>query len=158
LASRKPTERKVDALRENGSLHPKADSVTDELFRTVDFFDPHDMLQVKYEMVRRVRIEGEGVTGAAQSFGVSRPTVYQALSAFERGGLGALLPRRPGPRGAHKLTVEVVDFLVSTIAEEPDLRSVDLASRVREHFDVSVHPRTVERALRRREKKQAILP
>ena len=83
----------------------------DELFVTTEFFDPNDLLQVKYEMVRRVRDEGQPISHAARVFGFSRPTVYQALSAFEQGGLAALLPQRPGPRRAHKLSEEVVDFL-----------------------------------------------
>ena len=59
-------------------------------FATDTFFDPRDLVQVKYEMLRRVQSEGHSVTGAATAFGFSRPSFYQALSAFEEGGLAGL--------------------------------------------------------------------
>lgn len=154
MAARKRAQRKADALRDHSSLNPRPEAVDDELFETADFFDPRDLLQVKYEMVRRVRVDGEGVSHAAQQFGFSRPTVYQALSAFEQGGLAALLPRRPGPRRAHKLNEEVVEFLVRKLDEEPELRADDLVCVLQERFGLSVHPRSIERALRRGEKKR----
>jgi transposase len=152
LATRKPSKRKLEALREHGCLNPRPEVVNDELFVTSDFFDPHDLLQVKYEMVRRVRLERQRVSHAARLFGFSRPTVYQALSAFERGGLAGLVPQRPGPRRAHKLNEEVVDFLEDTLAGTPDLGAGELATAVEERFGLSVHPRSVARALERRKK------
>jgi len=154
VTKRKPTKGKLEALREHGCLNPRPESVNDELFVTTDFFDPHDLLQVKYEMVRRVCVEGQQVSVAARVFGCSRPTVYQALSAFEQGGLAALRPQRPGPRRAHKLSEEVVDFLESVLADTPQLRVGELAVAVRERFGLSIHPRSVQRALVRREKKR----
>jgi transposase len=154
LATRKPSRRKLDALRKHGCICPKPEAVDDELFVTIDFFDPRDLLQVKYEMVRRVRVEGQRVSHAARSFGFSRPTVYQALSAFERGGLVALLPQKSGPRRAHKLSEEVVDFLECTLADKPETEAGELVVAVQERFGLSVHPRSIERALRRREKKR----
>jgi transposase len=154
LTTRKPPPRKIQSLRRHGCLNPRPEAIDDELFHSMEFFDPHDLLQVKYEMVRRVRLEGQQISHTARSFGVSRPTVYQALSAFEQGGLPALLPRRPGPRRAHKLSEEVVDFLERTLADEPNCGAAELAVAVGERFGLSVHPRSVERALRRREKKR----
>lgn len=153
MATHKPTQRKLEALREHGCLNPKPELVHDELFVTTDFFDPNDLLQVKYEMVRRVQVEGQRVSHAARNFGFSRPTVYQALSAFEQGGLAALRPQRPGPRRAHKLSEEVVDFLEGVLADTPHLGASELVVAVQERFGLSVHPRSVKRALLRREKK-----
>ncbi len=152
MATRKPTKRKLDALRDHGSLNPKPEVVKDELFLTTDFFDPHDLLQVKYEMVRSVRVEGQQVSHVSRVFGFSRPTVYQALSAFEQGGLAALLPQRPGPRRAHKLSDEVVDFLEGALADTPHLGAGELVTAVEKRFGLSVHPRSVARALVRRKK------
>ncbi len=154
MATRTPSQRKLEALRQHGCVNPKPEGVDDELFVTADFFDPHDLLQVKYEMVRRVRLEGHRVSHAARTFGCSRPTVYQALTAFEGGGLPALLPRKPGPRRAHKLSEEVVDFLERTLGDKPDSAAGELVVAVRERFGLSVHPRCVERALMRRKKKR----
>jgi len=145
--------RKHEALRKHGCLNPRPESVVDELFVATDFFDAHDLLQVKYEMVRRVRVDRQRVRDTASNFGFSRPTVYQALSAFELGGLAALLPQKPGPRRAHKFSEEVVNYLERTLANEPDLPAGDMAVALQERFGLAVHPRSIERALRRREKK-----
>jgi hypothetical protein len=48
-------------------------------FLEEDFFDAHDLAQVKYEMLRRVRREGTRVSQAASSFGCSRPSFYGLL-------------------------------------------------------------------------------
>ena len=155
MAKTKPPDPKPDALRLYGSLNAHPDRVQDPLFATTDFFDARDLVQVKYEMVRRVRIDGHPVSRSAAAFGFSRPTLYQAHAAVARGGLAALVPKKPGPRRAHKLSPEVVDFLHRARAVEPSLRPPELARRVRARFGRTVHPRSVERALARREKKRA---
>lgn len=146
-----PKER---ALREEGVLNPEPEGVTDERFGREAFFDPRDLVQVKYEMVRRVRAEGATVTEAAETFGFSRPTFYEAKRALEEEGLPGLLPKRPGPKGAHKLTMEVMGFIDELRAGNPGIDSVELSRRVAERFGRSVHPRSIERALARREKKR----
>jgi transposase len=145
---------KVDALRKRGCLHPHADRVRDDAFASGEFFDPRDVVQVKYEMLRRVRVDGSPVSRAATDFGFSRPSFYHAQDAFEQGGLAALVPRKPGPRRAHKLNEEVVDFVVRALEQDDSLRSPDLAVLVLEEFGLTVHPRSIERALKRREKKR----
>src|SRR5207244_45227 len=92
-------------------LNPRPEAVADQAFTAgPEFFDARDLVQVKYEMVRRVRAEGQPVTAAAAAFGFSRPSYYQAAAAVDAGGLAALVPARPGPRRAHKLTAEVIAF------------------------------------------------
>jgi transposase len=154
MAKTKPPDPKPDALRRHGSLNPHPGRVQDPLFATTDFFDARDLVQVKYEMVRRVRVDGQPVSRSAAAFGVSRPTLYQAQAALARGGLAALVPKKPGPRRSHKLSPEVVDFLDRARAEAPALRAPELARRVRVQFGRTVHPRSIERALARREKKR----
>jgi len=155
MAKTKPPDPKPAALRLHGSLNTHPDRVQDPLFAGADFFDARDLVQVKYEMVRRVRVDGHPVSRSAAAFGVSRPTLYQAQAALARGGLAALVPRKPGPRCSHKLSPEVVDFLHQARAKDPSLRSPELARRVRARFGRTVHPRSVERALARRDKKRA---
>ena len=113
-----PMDAKREALRRQGTLHPRPKDVTDALFRSHEFFDPRDLVQVRYEMLRRVRVEGLSVTKAAAAFGFSRPAFYQAQAAYQRHGLPGLVPRRPGPRHAHKLSDEVVDFVLRQRARE----------------------------------------
>jgi transposase len=144
---------KLDALRESGTLNLRAARVADEAFRAGDFFDARDLVQVKYEMLRRVRVERAPVTRAAETFGVSRPTFYQAQAAFERAGLGGLVPRKRGRRSAHKLTPEVMAYVTETRAREPQ-PTTGLVRQIQERFGVTVHPRSLERALGREEKKR----
>ena len=148
-----PKDPKQEALRRQGTLHRRSAQVTDELFRKSDFFDPCDLLQVKYEMLRRVRVEGRPIRRVAQEFGFSRLSVYQARSAFHRAGLVGLLPAKRGPRGAHKLNKEVMAFVEEVRQQDRSLGAAELARRIRARFALVVHPRSIERALQRREKK-----
>lgn len=149
MARRRGEDPKVAALREARALNPRPEAVTDEAFAAEEFLDARDLVQVKYEMVRRVRVEGAPVSAAAASFGFSRPSWYAAAAALDEGGLPGLLRARPGPRRAHKLTGEIVAFLSAALAADPALRAAELAGRVEESFGVVVHPRSVERALER---------
>jgi transposase len=149
VVARKKPDPKAEALRESRALNPRPEAVTDEAFASSDFFDARDLVQVKYEMLRRVREEGVSVSSAAAAFGLSRQSYYQASAALGEGGLPGLLPGKPGPRAAHKLTGEVVEYLRGLVAADPGLRSAELAEAVAQRFGIRVHPRSVERALAR---------
>lgn len=147
------SDSKSKALRQYGSLNPHPEKVSDALFHDEPFFDARDLVLVKYEMLRRVRVDGFSITQATTAFGFSRPAFYQAQATFKEQGLPGLIPKRPGPRRAHKLSEEVIDFVEGLLLEDETLRSAELASAIEEHFEVSVHPRSVERAIARRRKK-----
>jgi len=138
---------KVQALRTAGALHPRPSTVADPAFAAHPFFDPRDLVQVKYEMVRRVQVDGHAVTQAAASFGFSRPAFYAAQSALAHGGLPALLPQRPGPRRRHKVRPEILAFLQQARTDEPSVRTHELVERAQAQFGVRLHLRTVERVL-----------
>ena len=154
MVARRRWDAKLEALRQSGTVNPRPERVRDELFLQVEFFDARDLVQVKYEMIRRVRVEGASVTDAAETFGMSRPSFYAAQAALTRGGLAALLPRKRGPRGGYKLIPEIVRFLNELRATGTSLAASQLVPMVEERFGVEVHPRTVERALGRLEKKR----
>ena len=154
MARKKPNPAKIESLQRQGTLNLRPEQVTDPLFQDRDFFDPHDLVQVKYEMLRRVEVDRLPVSQAATAFGFSRPTFYQARFDFEQGGLPGLIPKKPGPRTAHKFTPEIVDFIRGEQQANASLRAGDLVERVRERFGVVVHPNSVDRALRRQEKKR----
>ena len=154
MSKAKPSDPKLAALRQQGCLNPHPQKVADPLFASSDFFDARDLVQVKYEMVRRVRVDGQPVSHSAAAYGFSRPSFYQAQRGLDRGGLAALVPRKPGPRRSHKLSADVMEFLQRERSTDPSLRPPDLARRVLERFGRKVHPRSIERALTRQEKKR----
>ena len=100
-----PEDPKVTALRESRCLNPHPGQVTDPAFLTEEFFDARDAVQVKYEMVRAVTLDGAPVTATAAAFGYSQAVVLPG-----RRRPGGLRPGRPGagqaraPRGpqAHR--------------------------------------------------------
>jgi transposase len=145
---------KLEALREGGSLNPRPQDVTDPLFANGSFFDPRDLVQVKYEMLRRVQSEGHSVTRAATAFGFSRPSFYQALSALEQDGLAGLVPHKRGPKQAHKLTYEVMGFMTEIRQKRPEVRIAELMRLLQERFGITVHPRSIQRGLLRHQKKR----
>lgn len=153
-AAAKRRDEKISALRGAHALNGRPQAVSDPAFSSGNpFFDRADLVQVKYEMVRRVAAESAAVTQTAAAFGFSRPSFYAIQAVFERGGLPALLPQRPGPRHAHKLGEEVVDLLERERAADPSANAAGLAAILRERLGFSVHPRSIERALERRRKK-----
>ena len=147
--ARRRVDAKEESLRAARALNPRPEAVADAAFAGSEFLDARDLVQVKYEMVRRVRVEGEPVASAAQAFGFSRPSWYAAAAALDEDGLPGLLPARPGPRRAHKLTEEVVADLRAALDDDPALRTADLVARVEACFGLRVHPRSIERALAR---------
>jgi transposase len=123
--------------------------VRDANFAGSEFFDARDLVQVKYEMVRRVRVDGQSVAASARAFGFSRPAYYAAARAVDDAGLAGLIPERPGPRRGHKLTQEVVAFAAEMRREDPSLDTAAVVEAIWSRIGVRVHPRSVQRALAR---------
>lgn len=146
------TKRK--ALKRQGTLNPRPGQIKNPLFQSNEFFDPDDMIQVKYEMLRQVHVEQQPVTQAAKAFGFSRPSFYQAKLAFEQNGLPGLIPQKRGPRSGHKLTAGVMEFLNQARAKDSSLRTDDLLQMVKDKFGVVVHTRSMERQLLRQKKRR----
>src|SRR6266496_5506206 len=146
---------KETALAAARCLNPHPEQVRDPGFLSSDFFDVRDVVQVKYEMVRKVKAEGAPVTTAAAAFGYSRPSYYEAAAALERSGLEGLVPARPGPRGPHKLTGQILTWAEQQLAASPGLRPAQLVPLIQESFGVRVHPRSVEKALARRRERHS---
>jgi transposase len=145
---------KRQALRRQGVLNPRSQDVQHELFQNSNFFDPEDLVQVKYEMLRQVGIDQQSISASAEAFGFSRPSFYQAQSAFQQAGLAGLLPEKRGPRSGHKLTAEVMEFISRVQTADALLSLAQLAQAVQEQFGLSVHPRSIDRQLRRQKKQR----
>ena len=140
-------DQKMLELKRTGTLNPHPDTITDRLFEENPFFDPRDLLQVRYEMLRRHTAENMSILDAAAAFGVSRPTFYQAQAAFTQSGLAGLLPSPRGPKGGHKVTAEVLDYVKTLRAEDPSVTTVQCVQAVQQRFGITIHRRSIERAL-----------
>ena len=145
---------KVVSLKKHGTLNPQPEKVKHALFQESNFFDPRDLVQVKYEMVRQVDIDNQPVAASARAFGFSRPSFYQAQTSFRREGLAGLVPRKRGPRRAHKLNLEVMAFISESQTALPAVGYGELSSLVQEKFGIRIHPRSIERRLLRGKKQQ----
>ena len=139
----------AEVLRKQDALNTQPERVEEPLFSDSPFFDPKDLVQLRYEMLRAVSEDGRHVSEVTVRFGCSRPTYYKSRNDFEDEGLIGLLPRKRGPRGGHKLTDDVLDFVEEQLREDNSLAGVDLAKRVRRRFGVAVYASSVRRALRR---------
>lgn len=135
------------ALEAAGLLHPRPEAVTAEPFRSGrPFFFAEDKVQVKYEMLRAVHVDGMTVSAAAAAHGYSRAEFYLVDRAFAERGMAGLVDARRGRRGPTKLSGEIVEFLQQAPGDQS---GAALAREVSERFGVDLHRRTVERARRR---------
>ena len=141
---------KSETLLQEGTLNSSPEKVRDPKFLAHEFFDPRDLVQVKYEMLRRVSVENVRVTEATADYGVSRPTFYQAQEKFAEAGIAGLVPRKRGPRGPHKLQGEAWRFVENQVVSGEPIRGRQLAALIRQKFGLVIHPRTIERALARK--------
>lgn len=143
---------KLEVLKKHGALNPHPERVKDLLFEQEEFFDPHDLVQTKYEMLRRVQKDRQSITHVSANFGFSRLSFYRIQSVFEEGGLIGIIPQQRGPKQGHKLSNEVMQFIEKSIEKDKSLRARRLKDLVKEHFGITIHPRSIERALSRRKK------
>ena len=153
MAKPKRRDPKSEALAQDGVLNPNPEVVRDALFTSNPFFDAKDLIQVRYEMVRRHQVDGLAISEAAAAFGVTRPTFYKAQSALRTVGLAGLLPSRRGPKDAHKVSAEVVAFAIELKAAKPEVTTPQCLDAIKSRFGVKVHRRSLERALARKKKR-----
>jgi transposase len=149
---------KTDRLRELGALNPRPQGGRAGWFDSAGFFDANDLVQVKYEMLRDARQDGITKPEAASLFGLSRPTFYMAEAAYARDGISGLLPQPRGPKTAHKLTPEVMTIIDEHHRGGGPIQARALAQLVHQQLGLSVHPRSIERAIARKKKRWRIAP
>jgi len=147
------SDKKLQSLKQHGSLNPRPEKVRHELFAKDDFFDRHDLVQLKYEMLRSVRHDHQSISQASKDFGLSRVSFYQALDSFEQQGVVGLSPQKRGPKTPHKLTWEVMAYIEQAMAEDPTLTPLEISRIVEKKFAKTLHPRTIEKATEGKRKK-----
>jgi transposase len=69
---------------------------------------------------------------------------------LHQAGVEGLLPQKRGPKKPRKLTAEVRRYLEELVGSAPDLKAAVLVQRVRRRFGIVLHPRTVEKAVRKK--------
>lgn len=143
--------KKLKLLENSGTLNPKPNLVKDELFLQNKFFDPHDLLQIKYEMLRHVKIDHWNITKATTTFGMSRPAFYKLENDFKL-GMSGLLPKKRGPQHPSKLASEVVKFITQKKQKE-HMPWSELQLAIKKQFKLSLHIRTMQKMLSNSEKK-----
>lgn len=148
----KKSNPKFERLNHLGVRNPHPERVRAPWFQSGDFFDANDIIQVKYEMLRHAQVDGVSKLEAAALFGVSRPTFYQAEAAFAREGLSGLMPKQRGPKGAHKLSIDVMAFVEQRIEGAGPIHARALSEQLKAELGLSVHPRSIERAIARKKK------
>jgi len=153
MARAKRRDPKSEALTQDGALNPRPEVVRDALFIANSFFDARDLVQVRYEMVRRHQADGAAISEVAAAFGVSRPTYYKAQNALQAVGLAGLLPSKRGPKGGHKVSADVITFITELKTQNPALTTPQCLHALNERFGVKLHRRSLERALARKKKR-----
>jgi len=143
------THTKKKALLASGTLNPHPETVRSELFK-MDFFDPCDRAQVKYEMLRSHAVDGDPVAEACRQFGFSRESFYQIQQVFGELGFSSFLPRKPGRKGPVKLKGEVLAFALAKKKENPDIDPAQLAVLIKQRYGVEIHRTTVMRGMKKK--------
>jgi transposase len=143
------TPAKKKALLASGTLNPRPEDVRSELFK-MDFFDPCDRAQVKYEMLRAHSVDGDPVSEACRQFGFSRESFYQIQQAFSELGFTSFLPGKPGRKGPVKLKDEMLDFALKKKKENPDMDPAQLAALIKQRYGTDIHRTTVMRGMKKK--------
>ncbi len=136
---------KKGILVANGTFNKNHEKVKNEKFLTDTFYDPMDIVQVKYEMLKDAAEGSWQIAKVAAEFGLSRASFYKIKEAFESRGLSALVPEKPGPKKPYKLTEPYAKYIDKYISEKPKASSNEIATNLRKDKGLKVSKRTVER-------------
>jgi transposase len=148
------TPAKKKALLASGTLNPHPEEVRSDLFK-MDFFDPWDRAQVKYEMLRAHSVDGDPVAEACRQFGFSRESFYQIQQAFSEQGFISFLPGKRGRKGPIKLKGEVLEFALEKKKENPDMDPTQLAALIKQRYGTEIHRTTVMRGMKKKRRSSA---
>ena len=148
------TPAKKRALLASGTLNPHPEDVRSDLFK-MDFFEPCDRAQVKYEMLRAHALDGDPVAEACRQFGFSRESFYQIQEAFTRQGFASFLPAKRGRKGPVKLKGELLEFALAKKQENREMNPAQLAALIEQRYGIEIHRTTVVRAMKKKRRATA---
>jgi len=133
-------------LKENGTYNSNHGKVKSRLFADSAFFDAKDLVQVKYEMLREVTRGGKSVTAVVEEYGFSREAYYENKRLFEKEGITGFIPKKPGPKGSHKLS-KAEGFIKGYLEKKPEAKAPEIAKELEKETGVKIHTRTMYRYL-----------
>lgn len=134
-----------DFLIRTRCLNRTPELVQDVRFiKQADFFDSKDIVQVKYELLRRCEVEGNDVASSCLGFGVSRTTYYKVKQAFLRGGLPALMGQPRGRPHPIKVNDVVRGHLIAEKVKNPKFTAREMAAAVKERYHVQLSERMIQ--------------
>jgi transposase len=136
---------KLERLRENGTFNRNFKKVISSLFKSSTFFDEHDLVQVKYEMLRSVEKDGNDVSKAAKEFGFSRVSFYQIKEDYQTSGITGLMPKKRGPRGPRKLTPQDIEFVKKIMNDNNKITKKEVLEKLKVERGITISKRTLER-------------
>lgn len=139
--------KKHEFLEKEGLLNKQPKRISPLMFTDNDFFDPFDLPQVRYEMLRSSRIEKKTVAQACKIFGFSREYFYKLERNFMARGLVALLGSPKGRRPLIAINQEIVNFIVHRRIDDSKLSGDDLRKEILKLYKIDCSRRTVERVI-----------
>ena len=126
-------------------LHLAPEKVHDLRFREEGgFFDPKDIVQVKYELLRSCIVEGSDVASTCVRFGFSRTTYYKVYEAFMKGGIPYLMGRSRGRPQPIKLNELVLGYLIAEKGKNPKLSASEMVPHVMNRYEVQISVRMIQ--------------
>ena len=135
----------MKALKASGSYNRHAAAVNSPLFMGNEYFDPHDLVQVKYEMLRAVTNNEMTVTDASKQFGFSRAAYYKIEKNYTASGVGGLFLQKTGPKSPIKATDEIMRFVDELVGKDPDITNDRIIEELQEQKGLSLHKRSLQR-------------
>lgn len=138
---------KTDFLKEQGLLNPNPRRVSDPQFHQAGFFDPLDLPQVRYEMLRAARVGKSAVSEACKQYGFSREYFYKLERSFIERGYVALLGTSMGRPPLLALNQDIINFIIHEKLRIPSLSAEQLREKILQGFKVDSSRRTVERLI-----------
>jgi len=136
---------KKDVLMKNGTYNKNHSKVKKEKFQEGGFYDPMDIVQVRYEMIKEAGDGGKAIEQVTGEYGYSRASYYHIKGDFDNGGMIALVPEKTGPRSPSKLTGDLQEYIANYVEGNPRASSSQIAMAIEQDKGVTVNKRTVER-------------
>jgi len=136
---------KSQFLKKEKIINPRPERVIHPLFQKTEFFDPFDLPQVRYELLRSARSEELSIAEACRQFGFSREYFYQLDRAFMERGFVSMLGSPIGRRPIIALNQEIVNFIIQRRIQNSNLSGENLRQEVHKNYKVQCSRRSVER-------------